>query len=72
MTELLQEEVMVFVNTIAKIVHGVACEYLGSPNINVGDAFLVVWKIKDSKTGEAVSEQDADAMHVLASLEEGG
>lgn len=36
---------MLFVNDIAKIVHGVSCEYLGIPNKNIGDAFLIVWKI---------------------------
>lgn len=44
-TEALQERVMLFVNDIAKIVHGVASEYLGMPNKNIGDAFLIVWKI---------------------------
>lgn len=36
---------MLFVNDIAKIIHGVACEYLGIPNKNIGDAFLIVWKL---------------------------
>ena len=36
---------MLFVNDIAKIVHGITSEYLGIPNMNVGDAFLIVWKI---------------------------
>jgi class 3 adenylate cyclase len=44
-TEALQEKVMLFVNDIAKIVHGVSCEFLGIPNKNIGDAFLIVWKI---------------------------
>jgi class 3 adenylate cyclase len=35
---------MVFVNEIADIVHGYTHRYLGSPNKNIGDAFLVVWK----------------------------
>jgi len=36
---------MLFVNDIAKIVHGISSEYLGIPNKNIGDAFLIVWKI---------------------------
>lgn len=44
-TEILQEEVMVFVNTIADIVHSIADNALGSANKNVGDAFLLVWRI---------------------------
>lgn len=39
------EEVMVFVNTIASIVHGNADKYGGAPNKNIGDAFLLVWKL---------------------------
>ena len=43
-TEELQEGVMVFVNEIAQIVHGVVDKYMGAPNKNIGDAFLLVWK----------------------------
>lgn len=43
-TEILQQDVMVFVNEIAQMVHGETHEYLGNPNKNVGDAFLLVWK----------------------------
>lgn len=45
-TEVLQEEVMIFVNTIAEIVHTLADLSLGAANKNVGDAFLVVWRIR--------------------------
>lgn len=45
-TEVLQEEVMIFVNTIADIVHSLADMSLGAANKNVGDAFLVVWRIR--------------------------
>lgn len=44
-TEILQEEVMMFVNTIAEIVHSQADETLGAANKNVGDAFLIVWRV---------------------------
>ncbi|KAJ1610796.1 membrane associated adenylyl cyclase [Cryptosporidium canis] len=43
-TEILGEDVMVFVNQIAEITHGVVCNYGGAANKNVGDAFLFVWK----------------------------
>ena len=48
-TEVLQEEIMIFVNTIAKIVHNTVDSFNGSANKNVGDAFLVVWKLPDGK-----------------------
>ena len=46
-TEVLQEDVMVFVNNIADIVHGIVDRCLGSANKNIGDAFLLVWKLPD-------------------------
>ena len=48
-TEILQEEVMVFVNEIAQVVHGETHEYLGDPNKNIGDAFLLVWKFPENE-----------------------
>ena len=36
---------MVFVNNIGDIVHTVCDRYMGSANKNIGDAFLLVWKI---------------------------
>ena len=44
-TEVLQEEVMVFVNKIARVVHKTVDKFGGSANKNIGDAFLLVWKI---------------------------
>ena len=43
-TEELQEGVMMFVNEIAQIIHGVVDKYFGAANKNIGDAFLLVWK----------------------------
>lgn len=52
-TEVLQEGVMVFVNTIGDIVHTIADRNLGAANKNIGDAFLIVWKIPSSLSAEA-------------------
>ena len=46
-TEVLQEGVMLFVNEIGEIVHGVVDQFSGAANKNIGDAFLLVWKIQD-------------------------
>ena len=46
-TEVLQEAVMLFVNEIGEIVHGIVDKYLGSANKNIGDAFLLVWKFDE-------------------------
>lgn len=45
-TEILQDKVMVFVNQIGEIVHSIVDEYHGAPNKNIGDAFLLVWRIR--------------------------
>jgi class 3 adenylate cyclase len=46
-TECLQEEVFVFTNRIAAVVHSICHAYGGSANKNVGDAFLVSWLLDD-------------------------
>mmetsp|Transcript_13668 Transcript_13668/g.21407 ORF Transcript_13668/g.21407 Transcript_13668/m.21407 type:complete len:141 (+) Transcript_13668:1952-2374(+) len=57
-TEVLQEGVMLFVNEIAEICHGIVDLYSGAANKNIGDAFLMVWKLEeedqitDEQTGE--------------------
>jgi class 3 adenylate cyclase len=44
-TECLQEEVMLFVNRIAFILHGIVVQCSGAANKNIGDAFLLTWKL---------------------------
>jgi len=44
-TEGLQQDVMLFVNKIAEITHRHVVESGGAPNKNIGDAFLLVWKL---------------------------
>jgi len=45
-TSVLQEKTMVFVNQVAAIVHRVVDSHLGAANKNVGEAFLLVWRLK--------------------------
>lgn len=47
-TEVLQQEVLMFVNEVAYIVHKTVDHFSGSANKNIGDAFLLVWKFPDS------------------------
>lgn len=42
----LQRRTLVFINQVAQIVHGIADEHGGVPGGNMGDAFLVIWRIK--------------------------
>jgi len=44
-TEILQDGVMLFVNQIGEIVHTLVDQHCGSPNKNIGDAFLLVWRL---------------------------
>ena len=49
-TECLQEEVFVFTNRIAAVVHSNVHSYGGSANKNVGDAFLLSWLLDEDPT----------------------
>jgi class 3 adenylate cyclase len=44
-TEVLQDKVMVFVNQVAEIVHNIVDTWHGAANRNIGDAFLIVWRM---------------------------
>jgi class 3 adenylate cyclase len=48
-TECLQEEVMLFVNRIAHILHSIVVQCDGAVNKNIGDAFLLTWKLNPDK-----------------------
>jgi class 3 adenylate cyclase len=47
--EALQERTMVFVNEIADIIHSSVDLFGGAANKNIGDAFLIVWKLPEKK-----------------------
>lgn len=40
---------MPFVNNIGDVVHAMADRFLGAANKNIGDAFLLVWKLDEKK-----------------------
>ena len=52
-TECLQEEVFVFTNRIAAVVHSICHSYGGAANKNVGDAFLLSWLLEDGEKSGA-------------------
>jgi len=39
---------MLFVNNIGSIVHNLVDRFKGTANKNIGDAFLLVWKIEEA------------------------
>lgn len=62
-TECLQEEVFVFTNRIAAVVHSICHSYGGSANKNVGDAFLVSWLLEDdSGNGTRFGSRSSQAL----------
>jgi hypothetical protein len=49
---LLEEDVVLFVNTVAQVVHTCVCRWRGLPCESFGDAFLVMWKPSPKATNE--------------------
>ena len=55
---------MSYVNEIAELVHGVVDKFSGTPNKNIGDSFLFVWKFSNKnvtinhQTGELLPKQN--------------
>jgi class 3 adenylate cyclase len=64
-TECLQEEVMLFVNRIAHILHSIVVQCAGSANKNIGDAFLLTWKIEETFKPKKVSELADNALRAF-------
>ena len=54
-TEKLQDEIMTFVNSVARIVHDEVTRWGGLCNRNLGNAFLMVWRIGDESALEDIS-----------------
>ena len=51
--QLLNENVLRFVNLVGHVVHSNTEHFSGSPNKNIGDAFLLVWKVQ-SRSGRTL------------------
>ena len=45
LAQILQENVLRFVNLVGHVVHSNTEWFEGAPNKNIGDAFLLVWKM---------------------------
>lgn len=50
LTNVLQERIIVFINEVADIVHGTVDKFSGAANKNIGNSFLLVWKLEDEDT----------------------
>ena len=56
-TDLLQEEIIVFVNKIVRILHECAYKWEGAANKNYGDKYLITW-ILPEEYHEQISEME--------------
>ena len=56
--EVLQEDTILFLNQIADIVHSSVDFFGGSTNKNIGDAFLMVWRLPDDLGEEKEKNKD--------------
>jgi len=70
----LSNDVLTFVNTIAEIVHESVHTWSGQCNKNLGNAFVIVWRIGDENTLQAVNNKNhkvrgAAAVNEFASTE---
>lgn len=50
LTKVLKEKVMIFVNQVGEIVHGCVDEFNGAANKNIGDSFLLIWRLSGYDT----------------------
>merc|ERR1719247_653857 len=66
LTECLLEEVMVFVNKVARIVHTSTNEWYGAANKNMGDSFFLIWTLPSPELMAKLSSQ----RETLASTDE--
>jgi len=67
-TECLQEDIMVFVNRIAEYVHYAVHDHLGAPNKNIGDVFLLVWKLANKDPERAGKLADGALKSAIRSI----
>jgi len=56
-TEKLEDEIMTFVNSVARIVHEEVTRWGGRCNKNLGNAFLMVWRIGDQADLQAFTQR---------------
>lgn len=59
--EVLQENTIMFVNEIADIVHSSIDLFNGSTNKNIGDAFLLVWKLPNEYEKLATAQETKES-----------
>lgn len=69
MAEILQEEVLLFVNLISAFVHEIVDEYGGAPNKNLGSEFLCAWPLRKAEMNQYRKMVDMAMMAVARMVE---
>ncbi len=68
-TDALKTDIMPFVNTIADIVHSIVNLHQGAANKNIGEAFLLVWKVPEI-TGEVSIDSNSPAADPMDNIDQ--
>jgi len=69
-TEVLKEKVMLFVNQVGEIVHGCVDDFHGAPNKNIGDSFLLIWRLAGIGTDRQTKLADMAVMSYVKIIAE--
>ena len=70
----LEQDIMIFINEVAKIVHSSIDKFYGETNKNIGEAFLSVWKVnkkekeKNCENGPSTNVNDNSKINYLDEL----
>ena len=68
-TEVLEDRIVVLVNQVAEIVHGIVEEFNGFVSKNYGSGFLLVWRIDDEDKRQRMAELAITALvEILAAV----
>jgi len=59
-TEILNEEIFLFTNKVAAVVHSICHSLGGAANKNIGDAFLISWNRMGKGASDALSTADGE------------
>ena len=65
-TECLREEVFVFTNKIAEVVHSISHSFGGYANKNIGDAFLISWILEEENKARSVFARGQSAVNATS------
>jgi class 3 adenylate cyclase len=69
-SEVFEEKTMIFVNHICDIVHSCVDKFNGYTNKNIGDCFLLAWKIKNSENKQPTKPNSSKSLFIQKPNEE--